>query len=88
MKKEKTKCYIMGDFNINLLNVENHEPSNTFLNLLYANSFVPMITKPTRITKTSFTIIDNIFTNDLSSVDGTKYGILFSDISDHFPILF
>ena len=45
---------------------------------------MPLIQKPTCITHSSATLIDNIFTNycDLSIESGT----LFSDISNHLPI--
>ena len=43
----------------------------------------PIITKPTRITCGTATLIDNIFSNYLDSIVG---GILISDISDHLPI--
>lgn len=72
--------YIMGDFNIDLSDVNK---STGFLNLLYSTGFNPTITKPTRITATSATILDNIVTNVEST---TIPGILVTDISDHFPI--
>ena len=51
---------------------------------MYSNGFYPLISKPTRITSHSATLIDNIFSNDL---DNHKFsGILWSDISDHLPI--
>jgi hypothetical protein len=53
---------------------------------LYGNGLYPLITRPTRITKSSATLIDNIFTNEYRNVD--KSGILISDVSDHLPIFF
>ena len=44
----------------------------------------PLITKPTRVTSRTGTCIDNIFSNVLS--DPVLPGILYTDISDHFPI--
>ena len=41
--------------------------------------------KPTRITKSTATLIDNLFTNNLSKTEHLN-GILFNDISDHLPI--
>lgn len=55
------------------------------LNILYAAYFHPLIYKPTWITNTSATLIDNIFTNYFDHT--IKSGLLFADISDHFPIL-
>ena len=43
-----------------------------------------MITKPTRITAHSATLIDNIFTNNTTV--SSKNGLIASDISDHLPI--
>ena len=46
--------------------------------------FCPTISKPTRITNYSATLIDNIITNIHEYP--IKSGILYNDISDHFPI--
>ena len=46
---------------------------------------MPLITKPTRITKSTATLIDNIFTNNANKT-GHQSGILLNDISDHLPI--
>ena len=50
---------------------------------MYDNSYLPMINRPTRVTR----LIDNIFTNDYSINDDLFNGILKADITDHF-ILF
>lgn len=50
---------------------------------MFSSSFYPLISKPTRITKTSATLIDNIFVNDITQ--NFKCGLLFTDISDHLP---
>ena len=44
----KYKCIIAGDYNIDLLISEQHIGTEHFVNNLFANSFVPLITKPTR----------------------------------------
>ena len=51
---------------------------------MYANSFLPLITWPTRYTNTSVTSIDNIFCNRFC-VDIIS-GILVADVSDHLPV--
>ena len=79
-------CYIMGDFNINLLNYASHPPTNEFVDLLFAHSFLPLISKPTRIDGNSETLIDNIFSNHLINNDKLMPGLLVTDISDHYPI--
>ena len=44
-----------------------------------------MINKPTRVTRTTTTLIDNIFTNKVFDCE-TINGLFFTRISDHFPI--
>ena len=43
-------CYIMGDFNLDLLKHELHRPTEKYLDIVYANSYLPMINLPTRVT--------------------------------------
>ena len=84
ISRDNKNCYIMGDFNLDLLNHSSHQFTNEFLDIMYANSFSPLMTLPTRLTSHSATLIDNIFTNNLE-----KYafsGLILSDISDHLPI--
>ena len=81
--REGKLCYIMGDFNLNLLNWTDHRPTDDFVNAVFAYGFRPLVTKPTRITPHTATLIDNILTN--SDLD-TSAGILYSDISDHYPL--
>ena len=51
---------------------------------MYALGLYPLITKPTRITRTTATMINNIFTNDIE----LKYecGLITDDSSDLLPI--
>ena len=79
-------CYIMGDYNIDLLKHECHPPTERFLDTMYSNSLLPMIFKPTRETETTATLIDNIFTNKYNVNDTIFQGILVTDISDHYII--
>ena len=83
---EKKLLYILGDFNINLLNANSHGLTQDFLDIMYSNSLLPTITKPTRITKHSATLIDNIFSNSLLSTQQILTGILYCDITDHFLV--
>ena len=77
----KTGIYIGGDFNINLLD-HGHLKTN-FEKTLLEHNLLPTITRPTRMTRHSATLIDNIFTNKYSN---NVNGILLEDLSDHFPI--
>ena len=80
-------CYIMGDYNLDLMKHDKHPPTEKFLDLMYANSFIPIINRPTRVTMNTCTLIDNIFINNYDVKDQQLQGILKTDISDHF-ILF
>ena len=83
IKCENKEIHLFGDYNINILN--SHLPTSDFLAVMYSNFFIPLINRPTRVKEGSATIIDNIFTNCVSDKD-LYSGILFCDISDHFPV--
>ena len=78
-------CYLMGDFNLNLLNNENHNTTGEFLDGLYSHLFFPLITLPSRITSHTASLIDNIFSNHVEH-SYLRSGLLITDISDHLPI--
>ena len=82
----KNRCYIAGDFNLNLLKYDTHEPTGNHVNSVFSHSFIPTISRPTRITATSATLIDNILTNSYCDhiLDPV---IVYADISDHLPVL-
>ena len=73
----------MGDFNINLLSNENKV--HNFLNLLYLYYFFPTINKPTKVTSTSASLIDNIWISNLHNHQVS--GIHYTSISDNFRII-
>ena len=80
------KVVIMaGDVNMNLLDFEENKNVQNFLNITFGHSMMPVINKPTCVTKNIATAIDNIFIN---SVTTTKFKteIIKSNILDHFSI--
>ena len=81
--KENKPIILLGDFNINLLKSDTDNSVSTFLDILGSFSLLPQITFPTRITNTSKTLIDNIFTD--SSNFQIVSGNLTYHISDHLP---
>ena len=87
LKNENKICYLLGDYNIDLLNYERHIATSEFIELMHSYCFISLINRPTRITNTSATLIDNIFTNDINLINSFQ-AILVADISDHFPIVF
>ena len=86
LKPHNQSCYLMGDYNIDLLKHCTHNPTSEFLDLMFSNSFIPLINKPTRVTPKTATIIDNIFTKEYKNENKYLTGILTTDISDHYPI--
>ena len=86
VNKEGKLFYLMGDTNIDLLKSSDHSLTSEFLDLMYSHNMFPLITKPTRVTNDSATLIDNIFTNNLKNSVKHHQGIIYNDISDHFPV--
>lgn len=66
------------------MNYHCHQSTSEFLDIMYANMLFPLITRPTRITSHTATLVDNIFTNQPNNY--LFGGLLFSDTSDHLPI--
>ena len=83
-QKENKHCVpITGDFYIDLLNYESHHLTEEYINTMKSLAFEPMITKPTRITDHSATLIDHIFFNSLEYYTVSR-NIIYG-ISDHLP---
>ena len=83
LSTEQKQVFLLDDFTINLLNYNDHQSANDFLNWLASNSFIPYILHPTRITSHSKTLIDNIFSNYISHE--IISGNITATISDHLP---
>ena len=79
---ENKKIILTGDFNINLLN--SSRVTTDLINLFHGNNMLSLINKPTRLTTSTATIIDQIWSNDYSNL--IQSGILCMSISDHFPV--
>ena len=81
--REGKNIFLLGDFNVNLMNSPYDIQTGQFFDILTSNLMVPHITLPTRITTSSTTLIDNIFSNSLNFRDGLS-GNLTSKMSDHY----
>ena len=81
INREKKYCVIMGDMNIDLLKFGTHGKTNDYLDNLFSRGYLPLITKPTRLSNVA-TLIDHIYTNKLSN--SIKSGIIITDLADHF----
>ena len=85
MKKECPNDTIVGlDHNLDFLKACSHHQTNDFIQHNLDLGMIPTITRPTRITKSSATLIDNIIVSQ--NFCGKFIGsILVNDMSDHLP---
>ena len=83
-KLDGKKAYLLGDFNVNILNISTPQ-EESFEEIIYTRGFIPTISIPThQMPNCSKTCIDNIHTND---IDGsTLTGVILDKLSHHHPI--
>ena len=86
MSKQKLPHLIGLDHNMDLLKIDRHEPTSQFVELTLNKGLIPCVTRPTRITHTSATLIDNVFI-DAKLHHNSRSSILTIDLSDHLPSL-
>ena len=77
------QLFILGDFNSDLLSYNTHAPTANFVNLLFSKQLLPYIVHPSRVSRNSATLKDNIFSNvcDQETVSGN----ILMQITEHFP---
>ena len=63
LSNESKDIRIMGDFNIKLINYNDDKNTGNFLDTIFSQSVLPYSTTPTRITRNTKTLIDNIHCN-------------------------
>ena len=93
---DKQECYLLGDFNINILengeNVFEKKLSNSKLNSIpfivteyldfaFSHSLKQLISTPTRTTENTATLIDHVLTNSPHKI--IKSGVIEVNLSDH-----
>lgn len=83
INQEKKLVYLMGDFNYDLINQNKH--TELFVDSLFSGGFLPLVNKPTRVTTTHYSLIDNIWTNNIKFE--IQAAVLAEPISDHFGIM-
>ena len=87
LKMEKNTDILIGmDHNMDLLKMSKHKQTQKFLDLNLDEDLLPTITKPTRITGHSSTLLDNIFISRRLQSSFIS-GIITTDLSDHLPTL-
>ena len=83
MKKESLKGIIIGlDHNMDFLRAQQHHLTNDFIQSNLDFGMIPTITRPTRITNSSATLIDNIIVSQ-NFCGNYINSILINDMSDH-----
>ena len=82
----KKPIIIAGDYNLNCLDYDSKSTIKEFYDQIMEFQMIPIINKPTRVTTSSMTLIDNFLTT--AFFDATlKKGIIKHSLSDHFPIM-
>ena len=81
--RSSNTCIITGDFNFNLLQIDNNLHSSSFLDAMLSLGLINTISKPTRNISSSISLLDNIFVSNSMIFSS---GLLYCDISDHFPV--
>ena len=83
---EAHQPFVIGtDQNIDLLKHENNNVKK-LVDLMYEHGLMPTISKPTRITKSTATLIDNIYVSRFFHKFNNS-AILVMDTSDHYPCI-
>ena len=85
LSRENSTLITGGDFNINLLKVNEREKFQEYFDLFVSNGSLPQITMPTRFSKKTATLIDQIFCRFSKFSSSNSSGIIVSKISDHLP---
>jgi hypothetical protein len=80
-----TNVILGTDQNMDYMKINNVMVSD-LLNIFVTNGILPTITRPTRITHTSATLIDNLYVK-CDHYDNLHSVILLDNISDHFPVI-
>ena len=85
LEKYRLSINLAGDYNLNLLKINNDELCSEFFDLITSHSLLPQITLPTRLSQISGSLIDNILCKAHIYIKPAKAGILLNKLSDHQP---
>ena len=83
LKQSKNHSIVIDiDHNLDLMKVHQHAQTNEFLEKNLKYNLMPSVSKPTRITTSTATLIDNIFISE-KLIGHISPSILINDMSDH-----
>ncbi len=77
------KCITFGDFNVNLYNVFSKRGS-TYIDTLFSNNFLPLISRATHFSGINPTCLDHICANELTIIKST--GLITYNFNHHLPV--
>ena len=87
ISKKKHKEWIIGlDHNMDFLKSDINSSIQDFMEFLIEKELYPVTTRPTRITKTSATLIDNIIMSH-TLYNKSHSSVLMNNLSDHLPCI-
>ena len=79
---EAKEIIVMGDFNVNVMN--DSSSTRNWLLTTGSSNLTQLVTKPTRVTPTSETLIDHAYTNTPDNIIEVTVPVL--GVSDHYPV--
>ena len=85
LENNNSHLIFAGDFNINLLKLNENDTYSNFFDNSISHSLYPLITLPTRFTRTNGTLIDICCCKLCTSVLERTAGILTKIFSEHLP---
>ena len=85
LNNSKTEYLVGGDWNINLLKVNERPEFSDFLDFMFGKGLCPKLTYPTRFAARSASLIDNLWCKIGDNSLNTISGILYTGVSDHLP---
>ena len=87
LSKSKCDVVLSGDYNIDLLKLNDNTKISDFFDTITSLTFDPIITLPTRFSDRRCTLIDNFICKFSPAILNSTNGILTNNISDHQPYL-
>ena len=84
-RHSKKHVLLIGDFNADIIKYDHVAGYQNLIDVMSNHCFVQLVSRPTRITDSSATLIDHVYTNNLENT--ISCNIVTEDISDHLATL-
>ena len=84
-RHKNKQTLLTGDLNIDLIKFSNDCHCQNLISVFEKYGLVQLVSRPTRVTDHSATLIDHMYTNDVVNV--VSCNVLTTDISDHLAVL-